>query len=58
VIADLAHLALEREHVGIEAQIEYRGSVPFLRGGVFLCFLQDGLETAEQLEAHGYKAGI
>jgi hypothetical protein len=35
-----------------------RGSVPFLRGGVFLGFLQHGLAAAEQLEAHGHKAGI
>jgi hypothetical protein len=58
VIADLAHLALQREHVGIEPQIEYRGNVPFLRGGVFLGFLQYGLEAAEQLEANGQSRNI
>jgi hypothetical protein len=28
-----------------------------LRGGVFLGPLQHGLEAAEQLKAHGHKAG-
>jgi hypothetical protein len=58
VIADLAHLPLEREHVGEEPQVQHRGGIPFLRGGVILALFQHGLEAGQKLHAHRHEAAI
>ena len=58
MVADLTELALEREHVGIEPQIEHGRHIPFLLGGVRLAFLQHGLEPGEQLHADRHKAAV
>ena len=58
VVAHLPDLALQREHVGVEPQIEHHVRVPFLLGRMRLGLLQDVLEAAEQLQAHGHEAGI
>src|SRR5262249_39680957 len=56
--ADLPHLPLEREHVGIEPQVQHHAGVPFLRRGVFLGLPQHSLKPAKQLQAYRHKAAV